>query len=289
MFGRSGSLAAGPIEFAIAVLGQDIKDTGCSVRIFRRDVALRLPLFHGSHRFFGPLLLREGCRLVQVPVTHRPRPHGTSHYNIWNRSLKVIVDLLGVAWLMRRPIRYEVTPESAVPRAIYTRSVANHVASGGLSRCRPLISVSVLAQSVCPTCGHISTNSSFWLAIGFLGQAIFTARFLAQWLASEKKKDSVVPVIFWWLSLAGGLTLLSYAVYTRDPVIIVGQSLGVFIYVRNLMLVGKARRRAETAGNEIRHALPNMSRGSFAEEFDEESPSRVLTLSPDPRYDSFAD
>ncbi|MBX6315428.1 MAG: glycosyltransferase [Isosphaeraceae bacterium] len=94
-----------------AVLGQAIKDTGCSVRIFPRDVALRLPLFHGAHRFFGPLLLREGCRIVQVPVNHRARPHGRSHYNLWNRSLKVVIDLFGVAWLLRRPIRYEVARE----------------------------------------------------------------------------------------------------------------------------------------------------------------------------------
>jgi glycosyltransferase involved in cell wall biosynthesis len=90
-----------------AVLGQSIRDTGCSVRIFPRSVALRLPLFHGVHRFFGPLLLREGCRVVQVPVNHRPRSHGRSHYNFRNRSLRVIVDLLGVAWLMRRPVSYE--------------------------------------------------------------------------------------------------------------------------------------------------------------------------------------
>jgi glycosyltransferase involved in cell wall biosynthesis len=90
------------------VLGQSIRDTGCSVRIFSRAMALRLPMFHGCHRFFGPLLLREGCRIVQLPVNHRPRPHGRSHYNIWNRSLRVIVDLFGVAWLMRRPACYEV-------------------------------------------------------------------------------------------------------------------------------------------------------------------------------------
>jgi lipid-A-disaccharide synthase-like uncharacterized protein len=83
-----------------------------------------------------------------------------------------------------------------------------------------------------------------WIVIGFTGQLLFTARFLAQWIASERKKDSVVPVAFWWLSLAGGLTLLSYAVYRQDPVIIVGQALGVFVYVRNLMLVAKGRRRA---------------------------------------------
>ena len=97
---------------------------------------------------------------------------------------------------------------------------------------------------VCPTCGHEQVVSPlYWLVIGFLGQAIFTARFLAQWIASERRRDSVVPVIFWWLSLFGGLTLLSYAIHRRDPVIIVGQSMGVFIYVRNLMLVAQGKRR----------------------------------------------
>jgi glycosyltransferase involved in cell wall biosynthesis len=94
------------------VLGQSIRDTGCSVRIFPREMALRLPMFRGSHRFFGPLLLREGCRIVQLPVNHRPRPHGQSHYNIWNRSIRVVVDLFGIAWLMRRPVRYEVVSTS---------------------------------------------------------------------------------------------------------------------------------------------------------------------------------
>lgn len=89
------------------VLGQSIRDTGCSVRIFRRSAALRLPLFRGAHRFLGPLLLRDGCRLIQLPVSHRARPHGASHYNFRNRSFQVVVDLLGVAWLMRRSIRCE--------------------------------------------------------------------------------------------------------------------------------------------------------------------------------------
>lgn len=90
-----------------AVLGQSIRDAGCSVRIFRRDLALRLPLFRGSHRFLGPLLLREGAAVTQAAVNHRARPHGASHYNFRNRSFRVVVDLLGVAWLMRRPLRYE--------------------------------------------------------------------------------------------------------------------------------------------------------------------------------------
>lgn len=106
-----------------AVLGQSIIDTGCAVRIFPREVALRLPMFHGAHRFYGPLLIREGCRIVQRPVSHRPRPYGSSHYNLRNRSIKVVIDLFGVAWLMRRSVRYELAtvpadvPTSSTPHA----------------------------------------------------------------------------------------------------------------------------------------------------------------------------
>src|SRR3954453_3468839 len=88
------------------------------------------------------------------------------------------------------------------------------------------------------------SQAKLWLIVGFAGQAIFTARFLVQWIASERKRDSVVPVAFWWLSLLGGLTLLSYASYRQDPVIIVGQGMGLVVYARNLMLRGKAKRRA---------------------------------------------
>src|SRR3954451_23643860 len=87
-------------------------------------------------------------------------------------------------------------------------------------------------------------DARLWLIIGFLGQALFTARFLVQWIVSERKRDSVVPVAFWWFSLLGGLTLLSYASYRQDPVIMVGQAMGLIVYTRNLMLVGKAKRRA---------------------------------------------
>lgn len=97
--------------------------------------------------------------------------------------------------------------------------------------------------------------SMTWLVIGFLGQAVFTARFLVQWLASERKRDSIVPVAFWWLSLAGGITLLSYAIHRRDPVIIVGQSMGLFIYARNLMLIAKGKRRASQRRTTTRSAF----------------------------------
>ena len=84
---------------------------------------------------------------------------------------------------------------------------------------------------------------TFWLLVGFLGQALFTARFAVQWLVSERKGDSVVPVAFWWLSLLGGGALLAYAISRQDPVIIVGQAMGLLVYVRNLMLVAQAKRQ----------------------------------------------
>jgi lipid-A-disaccharide synthase-like uncharacterized protein len=91
----------------------------------------------------------------------------------------------------------------------------------------------------------MTDRSAAWLVLGFTGQAIFTARFLVQWLASERCRSSVVPVAFWWLSLLGGSSLFMYAWSRQDPVIVLGQSLGVLVYVRNLMLVRKNRRRAE--------------------------------------------
>jgi len=81
----------------------------------------------------------------------------------------------------------------------------------------------------------------FWLGLGFLAQALFAARFLVQWIASEKAKKSVVPVAFWFLSLTGGGLLLAYAIWRRDPVFIVGQSTGFLIYSRNIYLIYKER------------------------------------------------
>jgi len=78
---------------------------------------------------------------------------------------------------------------------------------------------------------------SGWLAVGFLGQAIFSGRFIVQWIASERRRASVIPVAFWWLSVAGGATLLVYAIHRRDPVFILGQAFGLAVYGRNLAFV----------------------------------------------------
>ena len=85
---------------------------------------------------------------------------------------------------------------------------------------------------------------SIWLAVGFVGQAFFTMRFVVQWLQSERLRRSVVPEAFWYFSLMGGATLLAYAIHLKDPVFIVGQAAGLFIYLRNLHLILRERKRS---------------------------------------------
>ncbi len=80
-----------------------------------------------------------------------------------------------------------------------------------------------------------------WYTLGFAGQLLFTMRFIVQWLASEKAGRSVVPLAFWLFSIVGSSLLLIYAVYRQDPVFILGQSLGVFVYLRNLHLIRRER------------------------------------------------
>lgn len=82
-----------------------------------------------------------------------------------------------------------------------------------------------------------------WLLLGFAGQALFSARFLVQWIYSERRKQSLIPVAFWYFSLAGGATLFAYALHIGDPVFILGQSMGVLIYSRNLYFIHKERRQ----------------------------------------------
>jgi lipid-A-disaccharide synthase-like uncharacterized protein len=83
------------------------------------------------------------------------------------------------------------------------------------------------------------TNFDWWVILGFVAQLMFTGRFLVQWIESERQGKSVIPITFWFFSIAGGLLLLAYAMYRRDPVFIAGQAFGVFVYVRNLYLIMK--------------------------------------------------
>lgn len=94
-------------------------------------------------------------------------------------------------------------------------------------------------------------SSVLWLAVGFAGQAIFSARFVVQWVCSERAGRSIVPLAFWYLSVAGGLALLAYAIHRRDAVFIVGQAAGLLVYGRNLWLI---HRRSAPAAPEVADA-----------------------------------
>ncbi len=82
-----------------------------------------------------------------------------------------------------------------------------------------------------------STIDLIWLMVGLFAQLMFSMRFIIQWISSERQRKSVVPTAFWWFSLFGGLLLLAYGIQRGEPVIILGQSIGIFIYLRNLWFI----------------------------------------------------
>ena len=88
---------------------------------------------------------------------------------------------------------------------------------------------------------NLSNTEIIFLVIGFTGQGLFASRFVFQWIYSEKKGESSIPIIFWYLSIFGGIGLLIYALFRKDPVIIIGQLFGIFIYLRNLILIYKKK------------------------------------------------
>jgi lipid-A-disaccharide synthase-like uncharacterized protein len=86
-----------------------------------------------------------------------------------------------------------------------------------------------------------------WVILGFVAQAFFTMRFVVQWIASERARKSVMPVAFWFFSIGGGVLLLVYALYRRDPVFIAGQALGLLVYLRNLYFIMVTGRQASAS------------------------------------------
>jgi lipid-A-disaccharide synthase-like uncharacterized protein len=90
---------------------------------------------------------------------------------------------------------------------------------------------------------NINNYETLWLIFGFAGQGFFGIRFFLQWLKSEKEQKSIIPDTFWYFSIAGGISLFAYAVHKGDPVFMLGNFLGIFVYSRNLYFVRKAKKR----------------------------------------------
>lgn len=98
-----------------------------------------------------------------------------------------------------------------------------------------------LLNSAAAYMNGVATREIVWIGIGFLGQFLFMMRFLWQWIQSERQRRSIIPMAFWYFSLAGGMTLFAYAVHRLDPVFITGQSLGLLVYTRNLLLIRREK------------------------------------------------
>ncbi|MDA0823819.1 MAG: lipid-A-disaccharide synthase N-terminal domain-containing protein [Proteobacteria bacterium] len=85
------------------------------------------------------------------------------------------------------------------------------------------------------------STEQIWIGVGLFGQLLFGSRMLIQWIASEREGRSIVPTIFWYISIAGGAVLLSYAIYRADPVFIIGQAAGSFVYIRNIYFIHREK------------------------------------------------
>ncbi len=184
-------------------------------------------------------LILVGCWLVLQPALGRPKGH--------------LLTRIGAVqlWYDQRPeqgaspaegpfeYRFADHPDVAgqwVSNAQYERVLASEVAAWGA---RP-----VLERTLLGFFNITSWVSFWWIVIGLAGQIAFFGRMLVQWVVSEKARESVVPTMFWWLSLGGSLCLFAYFVWRVDFVGVLGQSTGVVIYFRNLRLIHKQKRRA---------------------------------------------
>jgi lipid-A-disaccharide synthase-like uncharacterized protein len=105
-----------------------------------------------------------------------------------------------------------------------------------------------------------STTELTWLAVGLLAQLMFSMRFLVQWIASERAKQSIVPEMFWYFSVAGGAMLFAYATYRLDPVFMLGQGTGLLIYARNIQFILRGKRPQEAEASAPVHGAAEQSR-----------------------------
>ena len=102
----------------------------------------------------------------------------------------------------------------------------------------------------------VSTTELVWLAVGLVAQLMFSMRFIVQWVASERAKQSIVPEMFWYFSVVGGAMLFAYAIYRVDPVFMLGQGAGLFIYARNIQFILRGKREASGEVTQMARNVP---------------------------------
>ena len=192
-------------------------------------------------RFLVQWLFSERARRSLMPI------------HFWYFSVAGAALLLAYAVHKRDPV---ITAGQLIGLGIYLRNLEfigrEHKGAGARSWIWPWLA---LTSAAVISGYHMGPDSAsrplvlddFWTLFGFVGQALFTGRFVVQWFYTERARRSVMPLAFWYLSISGGLMLLAYAVAVRDPVIILGQLFGITVYSRNLMLIRRTSRLSGTA------------------------------------------
>ncbi|MCG6964999.1 MAG: lipid-A-disaccharide synthase N-terminal domain-containing protein [Chromatiaceae bacterium] len=193
-----------------------------------------------SARFLAQWILSERAGRSLLPV------------HFWYLSVAGSVLLLAYAVYRRDPV---IAAGQVVGLGIYLRNLQfiRLERKGDMARRWSLLWLGLVAAAAVAGY-HLGPDSAmrklllddFWTVFGFVGQAIFTGRFVVQWWATERARRSIVPRAFWYLSILGSLMLLAYAIAMLDPVIILGQSLGLVVYTRNLILLRRAAAQQAT-------------------------------------------
>jgi lipid-A-disaccharide synthase-like uncharacterized protein len=187
-----------------------------------------------------------GRFLLQWIVSERER-RSVIPIQFWHLSVVAETLLLAYAFHRRDPV---IVTGQLVGLAIYLRNIEFIQRSMEGVRSRSWFQPWLLLSLAAAVAGYAGAPEAatralrvdgFWTLFGLAGQALFTSRFIVQWLFSERARKSVTPVYFWYLSISGSLMLLAYAIAIRDPVIIVGQAFGFVVYVRNLMLLEREK------------------------------------------------
>jgi len=209
--------------------------------IFWLGVGFTAQALYGA-RFALQWIVSERARKSVIPV------------HFWYLSVVAEVLLLAYAVHWRDPV---IITGQLLGLAIYLRNIEFiHRSMEGVNA-RSWFLPWVLWSAAAVLAGYIGVPEAttralrvdgFWTVFGLVGQFLFTSRFIVQWLFSERARQSVTPVHFWYLSITGSLMLLAYAIAIKDPVIIVGQAFGFAVYARNLMLLSRERREKSAEG-----------------------------------------
>lgn len=203
--------------------------------VFWLGVGFTAQALYGA-RFALQWIVSERARKSVIPI------------HFWYLSVVAEVLLLAYAVHWRDPV---IITGQLVGLAIYLRNIEFiHRSMEGV-RASSWFTPWVLWSAVALVAGYIGVPEAttrelridgFWTVFGLIGQLLFTSRFIVQWLFSERARESVTPIYFWYLSISGSLMLLAYAIAIKDPVIIVGQAFGFAVYARNLMLLSREKR-----------------------------------------------